>query len=366
MDKIQKIRKKVKLSTIINILVIVISVSTVTYFFISDDGFFQLLNSGQTFIIGWILMAVFAHLFNLFIDSLTVLEFLKIKYKKITFWESIKISMVGQFFSAITPSATGGQPMQIYLMSKMNIEPGFATSVTVQKLIVYQIVATVFSIVAIIFRIDYFIANLSNPAMWIFTLIGFSSQLIFTTFVFLIAFNKKVANLFVRFASFLIRKIKFIKKKDKLIENIKEQVDMFYSSNKNILKAPKTMIRVYILVFLQVTALLSIPYFIYRAFGYNDASLIDIICSQAYVNLSVSMIPLPGASGAAEVGFAAFFSMYFAPETLKSAILVWRVITYYGTIIISAPFSRFTSDKKQKESKKEDNNDNDIDNIEIS
>lgn len=52
-----------------------------------------------------------------------------------------------------------------------------------------------------------------------------------------------------------------------------------------------------------------------------------------------SLVPLPGASGAAELSFAGFFSGIFDETTMKSAILIWRTITYYGTIFISAPFS---------------------------
>ena len=44
-------------------------------------------------------------------------------------------------------------------------------------------------------------------------------------------------------------------------------------------------------------------------------------------------------NGAAELSFAGFFSGIFDETTMKSAILIWRTITYYGTIFISAPFS---------------------------
>lgn len=342
-------KKKIGFSTILNVLVVVISVCLVTYFFVSKNGFIQLINSNQTFLLGWIGIAFIAHLINLFIDAYTIKMFLGVRYDKISIWDSIKISMVGQFFSALTPSATGGQPMQIYLMSKMNIEAGYATSVTVQKLIVYQLVTTFYSIIAILLRLDYFFSTINHPGMLLFTTIGFSTQLIFTSIVLLIAFNKKIATLAIRFATFIITKIKLFKQKDELIKSVENQVYMFYTSNKAIMKKPKTVIGVYLLVFVQATALLSIPYFIYRSFGYTDASVFDIICSQAYVNLSVSMMPLPGASGAAELGFAAFFAMYFAPQTIKSAILVWRMVTYYGTILLGLPFARFTNDKKVRE-----------------
>ena len=348
MNIFEKIKNKITFPIILNIIVIIISVTTVTYFFIDKNGLVNLLSEGQHFIIGWFLIAILAHIFNLFIDALTFKVFLKVRYDNISMWSCIKFSMIGQFFSAITPSATGGQPMQIYYMSKLDIEPGFSTSITIQKLIIYQLVTTTFSIMAIILRADYFLSSLNNLAMWIFTIVGFSTQIIFTLIVIFIAFNKKVATFFVNVTTFFIKKIKLIKNKDKIISGIHRQVDTFYSSNKTLMKSPKAVVKVYLLVFVQVAAILSIPYFIYRSLNFNDARLIDMVCSQSYVNLSVSMIPLPGASGAAEIGFGSFFSQYFGTATIKPAILLWRMITYYGTIFISAPFSRFTKDIKNK------------------
>ena len=44
------------------------------------------------------------------------------------------------------------------------------------------------------------------------------------------------------------------------------------------------------------------------------------------------------------MSFLAFFSAYFTPETIKSAIVLWRFITYIAVIIISAPFSKIHSE----------------------
>ena len=62
-----------------------------------------------------------------------------------------------------------------------------------------------------------------------------------------------------------------------------------------------------------------------------------------------SLVPLPGGSGAAEYCFSTFFMSYISPETMKSAILIWRTITYYGTIMISLPFSSIKKKAVQAE-----------------
>ena len=90
----------------------------------------------------------------------------------------------------------------------------------------------------------------------------------------------------------------------------------------------------------QMTAFFLVPYCIAMSFNIS-CNIFDMLCAQAYVNMVSSLMPLPGGSGVAEYSFSAFFASYFTPETMKSAILIWRTITYYGTIAISAPFSGF-------------------------
>ena len=64
-----------------------------------------------------------------------------------------------------------------------------------------------------------------------------------------------------------------------------------------------------------------------------------MLCAQSYVTMVSRLVPLPGGSGAAEYCFSTFFMAYISADTMKSSILLWRTITYYGTIMISLPFS---------------------------
>ncbi len=50
----------------------------------------------------------------------------------------------------------------------------------------------------------------------------------------------------------------------------------------------------------------------------------------------MSFMPMPGASGAQELGFSAFFRNYFVKDDLYSAVMVWRFFTYYLVVIAGA------------------------------
>ena len=108
----------------------------------------------------------------------------------------------------------------------------------------------------------------------------------------------------------------------------------FFGKNK------KMLTLICFLTVIQLTFIFAIPYTVYRAFNFYGARVFDMITGQAFVTMVSSFMPLPGGSGAAEGSFYVFFEMFFTPNTIKSAILVWRIITYFMNIIIFAPFAR--------------------------
>ncbi len=119
-----------------------------------------------------------------------------------------------------------------------------------------------------------------------------------------------------------------------------KQIEFFHRSNRQIYRNPRLLAGTYVLTFLQLTALFLVPYCIFRAFDIGRASVLRMLCYQAFVTMVSSLFPLPGSAGAAETSFYSFFSSFFTPETIKSADLLWRVISYYLVLLVCAPFSK--------------------------
>lgn len=345
-----KTKKKFKISfnLILNIFVVIMSVSLVVYFFVSPAGLMDLLkNSPDSIIWGWVILAFISFMMNIVMDIFVTFLFVRTEVKTFTLWDAVKTSCVGQFFSAITPSSTGGQPMQVYLLSKMGISAGFSTSCMTQKFIVYQITSTMVSIFAIFLRFDYFISTMDTPFKWGLVILGFISQVAITSLLLIVSFSKGLSRKILKLVSKIMHKIKFIKNPDGKADAFEKQISNFHDANRNVFKYKKRMVVYYLLVFCQVIFILGCPYLLYRAFNFSEANPVDMICAQAYVNLTSSLIPLPGSSGIAELAYNMYMAPYFANGTLKSAILIWRFITYYLVIVCTAPFSRFTSGKNK-------------------
>ena len=82
---------------------------------------------------------------------------LGIKLKK---WTCFLFSSVGFFFSCITPSATGGQPAQIYYMKKEKIPIPVSTLVLMIVTITYKLVLVVIGVTMTIFGQGFIKAHL--------------------------------------------------------------------------------------------------------------------------------------------------------------------------------------------------------------
>lgn len=337
---------------IFNACVIGLCVGIVLYFFFSKDGLNDLIHSNTTVIWYWVAAAVGAELVFMLCEAIVIYAFIHDGYKNFKFMDAVRVAFMGLFWSAVTPSSTGGQPMQVYLLHSLRgVSVGYGTSRLIQKFMVYQICLTLISVLAVLLNIPFIIeSNQKIPMLVPLLLFGFATQLAVTAIFLLFSFSPKLSRRLIMFLAKVLNKIKIVKNVDEKIKEIEKQLEEFHTSNKDIYKKPKLLIIAFIFTFLEFIAMFIIPYFIFRSFGFDFATPLQLISSQAFVNLMSSMVPIPGASGAAELGFTVFFGKYFIHGTLKSAALIWRVINYYGVIALTGPFSFLKKSEDKKES----------------
>ncbi len=359
----EKQKFKISGTLIFNLIVAALSIYLLIYFFVSEGGIIDLLKTPNSFNLWWILVAVLAYDFNIFIDAIVTLIYIRSQFKHFKFIEAVKVALVGVFFGAVTPSNTGGQPMQLFVMSKMNVGVGFGSACMTQKFIVYQIVSTGFSIFAVIIRFNYLSDAFTGFWSSAFIVLGFTVQLVVTALFLIVSFSTKTTEKIIRFVYWLMVHIKFVKNPDQKKKRLEKEFSMFHKANTELMHNGKRLVAIYALVLIQVLAILSVPYFIYLSFGMPEiavangqepASMFDFVCIQSFVLFTSNLVPLPGASGGAELAFSIYFTPFFvigAVQKIKPAILLWRLSTYYASIIISAPFSYYTKGRKEFEEK---------------
>lgn len=246
--------------------------------------------------------------------------------------QNLKYGASGFFFSGITPSASGGQPMQLYYMSKDDVEISHGSLSLLIELMGFQFVNTVLVVFAMIYDHAY-IMSLGTTVK----LIAFGGALIcagITIFLTLVLFRPTVADKVERF----IKVICFKFNRKKFLPKISRQMSEYRDGAAYISKHPRILVKNIATAFVQLIALYSITYFVYCALGGMSVGWIRIISLQALLYAGVAMVPLPGGTGAGEGGFKLIFASVFGNDLVMPGMLLSRGLSFYLCMIVTGIF----------------------------
>lgn len=308
----------------------------------SPSEIFQLIANTD---IRFILCGIFAMILYIFFEALNVKLILSAFKEKVNIFQMMKFTMIGSFFSAITPASTGGQPVEIYYMHKENIKSAHATIALLIEFCCFQIIEIVLGIIGAI--MNYKIISLRLLLIFILGLMMCSFALfLMLAGVFSRRLSRKMVNFAIRVMKFF--KIKNIEAKEEAMLNWLKQ----YNGCSRFIKTHKGIFfRSLLIVFFQLAAYYTVPYLVYRAFGFNDVGIIRVVFMQALLFTSVSALPLPGSIGISEIVFLLIFGTIYPASILKSAMVLNRTISFYAMVIIYAIAVMINSiilDKKKK------------------
>lgn len=266
-------------------------------------------------------------------ESATVHSILKPLCPNARFSHSWLDTIIGQYFNCITPFASGGQPMQAYYFVQFGMPLGAALTALLSRFIVYQFVLTAYSVFTLAVGLGQFGGDLSAKGLMPFVIVGFIINTAVIVFLMSIALWKsgtvKAANALIT----LLTKMRIVKNPMHWRLYFTREVNKFHTNFKFLKRNVWVIVRSCFFTFIQLTLYLSISYVLYRGFGLKGESLLKVISYQAYVLMISSFIPLPGAMGAAELGYAGFFKDVFGSYTGVSTML-WRIFTFYLPILV--------------------------------
>lgn len=248
-------------------------------------------------------------------------------------FQTVRYAFTGFFFAGLTPSATGGQPVEIFVMKKEGIKISHSSLVLMLELCSFQLATVIMALVGFYYNFDY-IMNGDNIYTYVI-FFGIIINFLIFLFIFFAIFSKRFLKYIKGICYFFIDKLKFIKDKDKKKKLVDSGLDDYrYSSiyvKSNKLIAFKTLVT----SFIQVSILYSISYIVYRALGYEELSFFSVFFLQALAFVSVSAMPLPGAIGISEKVFNFLFLPTYG-KLLNEGLILTRGINFYFLFSVSA------------------------------
>ena len=335
-----------KKNYIINIIIILIISGLCVYFTIGSNLKETLQSLKQASLI-WLFIMFFVMSFYYIFDSLILYILGKLYNKTYSFKLAFINSTTGTLFNGITPFASGGQFMQVYLFNKTGINPSSSSGILLTLFITYQSILVIFSGLVFLVKYNYFKSE--NPVIISLAVLGFVINVLIVAGLFLFSVSKKAHKVLTDSILTLGYKLKIIKNlsasKDHVngyLSNFRKQV-IFLINNKKIL------IEVCLCNVIKLLVLYSMPFLSCKAIGV-DVSISQFeffICLSSLIYLINAFIPIPGSSGGSEGCYLLIFS-FLPVGQLASTMVLWRFVSYYlGLIVGSISFAfSFKEEKK--------------------
>jgi len=253
---------------------------------------------------------------------------------KLDLLKAVELGLVDRFFSNITPSGIGGQPLKIAAMMKCDISSGKAGAVVAVELILRLLFFAV-SLPFVIFKTSGLFFEYVNPIYLTFSALIFITLLLLLIYLLLYKLEYILRFSFWVFNSSLFVRIFGEEKIYRYKRIFAEEIRIFSSTIWSYLKSGLfEMINAFILTILLWLLRFTVLYFIIRAFNL-EADLGFIILTQLFVYTVVLFIPVPGGSGI-EVMLAALLSRFFPVSIVGIIAAVWRFFTYYSYILVGS------------------------------
>ena len=325
-----------RIKNILGIFFLFLLTAIVLYFLLKDDfsNIIKEILSANIFLL--ILAFVFAMLYWFF-KSIVLYNFTRKFKDSYSFKSAFRTQAVTQFFNAVTPFSSGGQPFQIYSLKKNGLTISNATNVTIEEFVVYQIALVFLGILAIfgnhLFNIFPYDSVLSKLVV-----LGFSINTLVIIILFIIAFGKKSNQFLVKIAINILTFFKIVKNRDKVLENWNNYINNFHDGAKILIANKRDFLLNILYSFLGLVCLYIVPLWVLFSMGdFKSFTALQAIIASAYVMLIGSFVPLPGGTGGIEYGFIKFFGIFIISDAkLRALMLLWRFITFYMGIIVGA------------------------------
>lgn len=237
------------------------------------------------------------------------------------------------YFSAITPSATGGQPASAYFMMKDGMSGMMVTTALLVNLCMYTLSIVVIGLLCFSFRFDLFLnySVLSKILIVAGTLIQIGLAVFFSM---LLLKEKLLHKISSSVLSFLC-KIRLLRHKSAKQEKLDKYMENYRRYSTIISKHHKTLWFVFLFNFLQRVTQIAITMFVYMATtGKSFIEAVDLWFFQGYTVLGANCMPVPGGIGVSDYLMLDGFGSVMSEHSAVNLELLSRALSFYFCVII--------------------------------
>ena len=237
------------------------------------------------------------------------------------------------YLSAVTPSASGGQPACAYFMMQDGISGPAVTAALLINLVMYTLALLSLGLVCLILRFDIFMDYAF--AAKIFIVVGFVILVGLAVLFYLLLKKEQILySMGMRLIGFMERH-HLLRKGNHRREKLEKMVEEYRGCAGIIVGKKKMLLKVYLFNLLQRLSQIGVAVFVFLATGHGRLAAIESGVMQCFVGIGSNCVPIPGAMGVADFLMLDGYNRLLGDEKGAVMELLCRGISFYGCVLTS-------------------------------
>ena len=280
-----------------------------------------------------LLMAMATALFFVSAEGIMIHYLLRSLNGRSSLRRCIVYSFIGFFYSGITPSATGGQPMQLYYMTKDHNSMSGSSVVLMTVALLYKLVLVLIGIATLVFW--HRPLRIFLKEYYPLFLLGLALNTVLVALLLAVMLAPKSMKRILSGIEKLLVRVRILKPSRKRQEKIGQFVEGYRGAVRFLLDHKGKVLAVCLFTLVQRASVFVLTWIIYLGFSLEGTDGFSIMLLQASVYIAVDMLPVPGAQGITEMMYRSVFGSIFKGEYLMPSLYVTRGINFYFVLLVS-------------------------------
>ena len=234
---------------------------------------------------------------------------------------------LGKYYDALMPTGGGGQPFQIYWLSRSGFSAGACTAMPASYFVTRQLAAMFLTILTFFLYPDPGSSTIRYAAY-----LGLACCAIVPCTEIAFSFQPKATTKVVELLLKTGARLHVIRDYEGARNKVLGALTQFHEGFSLIAGEKGLLAALLLLSLLCRAALCSLPFIVLRALG-SPVSFLPTFFLTIYIYSAVTLIPTPGNSGVSEGAFYLIFSENGSSEVFW-AMLLWRGLCYYSFLLL--------------------------------
>ncbi len=282
---------------------------------------------------GWLAAAFVSMLAYILFDALMVHCLLKGFGHARSLTNCVTYAASDLYFSAITPSATGGQPMEAYYMVKDGVPAIISTVVMLTYLLLYTLSIVIIELVCLIFGPFTFLSY--SVLSRVLIAAGAAIQLGLTVLYGMLLWNEGMLRKILHWGLKLLARLRIVRNHDKRRQKLDVTMDEYAEATK-LLRGHRTLLwKTLLLNLAHRASQILVTAFCFLAGGGALSQAPKLFAMQANVVIGASCVPIPGAMGVSDFLMLDGFSSLMSAQQAANLELLARSTSFYICVLLS-------------------------------